>query len=159
MAAEKESPEDEAGMAESARKLVALEEARIDSRLKVGTLEGNLELIAREAELLQARMEEIRSRMPDGVAPEEIPGGKSREKEMRQLERRLIEIGPTNALAESECRELEERYQNLVEQLEDISKAREDLEDLIASCEERRSLATKRSSARWRRTSTNISRS
>ena len=130
--AEKDSPEDDAEMAETARRLVALEEARIDSRLRAGTLEGNLELIAREAELLQARMDEIRSRMPDGVAPEEIPGGKSREREMRQLERRLIEIGPTNALAESECRELEERYQNLVEQLDDIAKAREDLEDLIA---------------------------
>ena len=130
--AERESPEDDAVMAETARKLVALEEARIDARLKVGTLEGNLELIAREAELLQAKMDEIRSRMPDGVAPEEIPGGKAREKEMRQLERRLIEIGPTNALAEQECRELEERYENLVVQLEDITKAREDLEDLIA---------------------------
>ena len=130
-AIEKEAPEDEAEMAESARKLVALEEARIDARLKVGTLEGNLELISREAELLQARMEEIRSRMPDGVAPEEIPGGKSREREMRQLERRIEEIGPTNALADSECREVEERYQTLAEQLEDITKAREDLEDLI----------------------------
>ena len=129
--AEKESPDGEAETAETARRLVALEEARIDARLKVGTLEGNLELIAREAELLQARMDEIRSRMPDGVAPEEIPGGKSREREMRQLERRLIEIGPTNALAESECRELEERYRNLAEQLEDITGAREDLEDLI----------------------------
>ena len=69
--------------------------------------------------------------MPDGVAPEEIPGGKSREREMRQLERRIEEIGPTNALADSECRELEERYQTLAEQLEDITKAREDLEDLI----------------------------
>jgi chromosome segregation ATPase len=130
-AAEHDAPEEEAEMAESARRLVALEEARIDGRLKVGTLDGNLELIAREAELLQAKMDEIRSRMPDGVAPEEIPGGKAREREMRQLERRLIEIGPTNALAEQECRELEERYQNLVEQLEDITKAREDLEDLI----------------------------
>jgi len=130
--AEKDSPEDDAEMAETARRLVAVEEARIDARLKAGTLEGNLELIAREAELLQAKMDEIRSRMPDGVAPEEIPGGKTREKEMRQLERRLIEIGPTNALAESECRELEERYQNLVEQLDDITNAREDLEDLIA---------------------------
>jgi chromosome segregation protein len=118
-------------MAENARRLVALEEARIDARLKVGTLDGNLGLIAREAELLQARMEEIRSRMPDGVAPEEVPGGKAREKEMRTLERRLEEIGPTNALAESETRELEERYQTLVDQLEDIAAARTDLEQLI----------------------------
>ena len=130
--AERDMPEDEAEIAESAKRLVALEEARIDARLRTGTLQGNLELIAREAELLQARMDEIRSRMPNGQAPEEVPGGKAREKEMRSLERRLEEIGPTNPLAESECRELEERYRNLAAQLEDIAAAREDLGDLIA---------------------------
>jgi chromosome segregation protein len=129
--AEQESPEDEAEMAETARKLVTLEEARIDARLREGNLQGNLELVARESDLLQARMEEIRSRMPDGVAPEEVPGGKAREREMRALERRLEEIGPTNALAEQECRELEERYANLASQLEDITAARADLEGLI----------------------------
>ncbi|MGH7761652.1 MAG: AAA family ATPase, partial [Candidatus Dormibacteraceae bacterium] len=132
VAAEQDSPEDDAEMAEGARRLVALEEARIDARLKAGTLGGNLELIAREAELLQARMEEIRTRMPDGVAPEEIPGGKGREREMRTLERRLEEIGPTNALAESEYRELEERFETLRAQLDDIAAARGDLEQLIA---------------------------
>src|SRR6202022_3388679 len=135
-AAEQESPEDEAEMAEGARRLVALEEARIDARLRVGTLEGNLELLGREAELLQARMEEIRTRMPDGVAPEEIPGGKGREREMRSLERRLEEIGATNALADSECRELEERYETLRTQLEDIAAARADLEQLISKLRE-----------------------
>jgi len=135
-AAEHDVPDDEAETAEAARRLVALEEARIDARLKVGTLEGNLGLVAREAELLEARMEEIRSRMPDGVAPEEIPGGKAREKEMRALERRLEEIGPTNALAEAECRELEERYQTLAEQLDDIAAARADLEQLIGKLRE-----------------------
>jgi chromosome segregation protein len=134
--AEQDSPEDEAEMAEGARRLVALEEARIDARLKAGTLEGNLELIARETELLQARMEEIRTRMPDGVAPEEIPGGKAREREMRALERRLEEIGPTNALADSECRELEERFETLRTQLEDIAAARADLEQLIGKLRE-----------------------
>jgi chromosome segregation protein len=131
VAAEQDSPEDEAEMAEGARRLVALEEARIDARLKAGTLEGNLELITREAELLQARMEEIRTRMPDGVAPEEIPGGKGREREMRALERRLEEIGPTNSLADAECRELEERFETLRTQLDDIAAARADLEQLI----------------------------
>jgi chromosome segregation protein len=135
-AAEGESPEEEAELAEGARRLVALEEARIDARLRTGTLEGNLELMVREAELLSARMEEIRVRMPDGVAPEEIPGGKGREREMRMLERRLEEIGPTNALAETECRELEERYANLHGQLEDIAAARADLETLIAKLRE-----------------------
>src|SRR5256886_999541 len=85
-AAENDAPEDEAEMAESAKLLVALEGTRIDARLRTGSLEGNLELITRETELLQARMDEIRSRMPDGVAPEEVPGGKSREREMRALE-------------------------------------------------------------------------
>ncbi|MGH7123587.1 MAG: AAA family ATPase, partial [Stellaceae bacterium] len=135
-ATEVESPEEEAELAEGARKLVTLEEARIDARLKTSTLEGNHELILREAELLAARMEEIRARMPDGVAPEEIPGGKAREKEMRALERRLEEIGPTNALAESECRELEERYGNLHQQLDDITAARTDLETLIGKLRE-----------------------
>jgi chromosome segregation protein len=135
-AVEQESPEDEAEMAEGARRLVALEEARIDARLKAGTLEGNLELIARETELLQARMEEIRTRMPDGVAPEEVPGGKAREREMRALERRLEEIGPTNALADTECRELEERFETLRTQLDDIAAARVDLEQLIGKLRE-----------------------
>ena len=135
-ATEQESPEDEAEMAEGARRLVALEEARIDARLKAGTLEGNLELVAREAELLQARMDEIRSRMPGGVAPEEVPGGKVREREMRGLERRLEEIGPTNALADAECRELEERFQTLADQLQDIAAARADLEQLIGKLRE-----------------------
>jgi chromosome segregation protein len=136
VSAEQDSPEDEAEMAEGARRLIALEEARIDARLKAGTLEGNLELITREAELLQARMEEIRTRMPDGVAPEEIPGGKGREREMRALERRLEEIGPTNALADSECRELEERFELLRTQLDDIAAARADLEQLIGKLRE-----------------------
>src|SRR5947208_14876101 len=113
-------------MAESAKRLVALEEARIDSRLRTGTLEGNLELIAREAELLQARMDEIRSRMPDGVAPEEVPGGKAREKEMRALERRLEEIGPTNAPAEAEFREREDRNTSMAGHLDDLISERTD---------------------------------
>jgi chromosome segregation protein len=138
--AESESPEEEAEIAEGGRRLGALDEARMDARLKAGTLEGNLELVAREAELLQARMEEIRSRMPDGVAPEEVPGGKAREREMRALERRLEEIGPTNALAETECRDLEERFETLRAQLEDISAAREDLEQLIAKLREEEEL-------------------
>ncbi|MHB8611055.1 MAG: chromosome segregation SMC family protein [Candidatus Dormibacteraceae bacterium] len=135
-AAEQDSPEDEAELAEGAKRLVALEEARIDARLKAGALEGNLELISREAELLLARMEEIRTRMPDGVAPEEIPGGKGREREMRGLERRLVEIGPTNALADAECRELEERFETLRTQLDDIAAARADLEQLIGKLRE-----------------------
>src|SRR5438552_1028629 len=60
--AETESPEEEAEMAEGARRLVALEEPRIDARLKTSTLEGNLDLINREVELLTARMEEMRTR-------------------------------------------------------------------------------------------------
>ena len=134
--AEREAPGEEEELAEGARRLVALEEARIDARLKAGNLEGNLGLITREAELLAARMEEIRLRMPDGVAPEEIPGGKSREKEMRTLEKRLEEIGPTNALAEAESRELEERFETPRTQLDDITAARADLEQLIAKLRE-----------------------
>ena len=134
--AEQESPEEEAELAAGARTLVTLEEARVDARLRAGTLEGNLGLIVREVELLEQRMEEIRTRMPEGLAPEEIPGGKAREREMRQLERRLEEIGPTNPLAEAECSELEERFSTLHEQLDDIGAARRDLEQLVARLRE-----------------------
>ena len=133
---EERAPEQEAELAAGARKLVALEEARVDTRLKVTTLEGNLGLVSREAELALARMAELRSAMPEGLAPEEVPGGKAREREMKALERRLEEIGPTNALAESELAELEERYETLTRQLEDISAARADLEVLTAKLRE-----------------------
>src|SRR5207244_4465501 len=83
---ERESPEEEAELAGAARELVAAEEARVDARLKVSALEGSLGLIRRDAELAAARMEELRSRMPAGLGPEEVPGGKAREREMRQLE-------------------------------------------------------------------------
>ena len=134
--AERESPEEEAELDETAKRLVAAEEARVDARLKVSTMEGGLGLHRREAELAQARMDELRERMPAGMAPEEIPGGKAREREMRQLERRLNEIGPVNELAEAECRELEARYRTLIGQLDDIAAARADLETLVAQLRE-----------------------
>jgi chromosome segregation protein len=134
--AERESPDEEAELAETAKQLVSAEEARVDARLKVSTLEGGLELHRREAELAEARMTELRDRMPAGLAPEEVPGGKAREREMRQLERRLHEIGPVNELAEQECAELEERYRTLIAQLDDIAAARTDLETLIARLRE-----------------------
>ena len=135
-AAEGAAPDGEGEVAEVARRLVALEEARVDARLRCRTLEGNLELIAREVLLGEARLEEIRERMPMGQAPEEVPGGKAREREMRQLERRLEEIGPTNPLAESEHAELAARCSTLEEQLADIEAARRDLETLVARLRE-----------------------
>ena len=135
-AAERESPDEEAELAESAKRLVTAEEGRVDARLKISTLEGGRGLHQREAELADARMAELRDRMPAGMAPEEVPGGKAREREIRQLERRLHEIGPVNELAEQECAELEERYRTLITQLDDIGAARRDLETLIASLRE-----------------------
>ena len=129
--AEQESPVDEAELAQVARRVVACEEARVDARLRARTLEGNLALASRDAELVAERMEEIRGRMPLGQAPEEVPGGKAREREMRALERRLEELGPTNPLAESEHSELEERCRVIDEQLVDIGAARADLEELV----------------------------
>jgi chromosome segregation protein len=133
---ERESPDEEAELAEAAKQLFTAEEARVDARLRASTYEGNVGLLSREAELAAARMEELRSRMPEGLAPEEVPGGKAREREMRHLERRLEEIGPTNELAAAECEQLEERYGRLLEQLEDISAARADLEVLIGRLRE-----------------------
>jgi chromosome segregation protein len=126
-----DSPAEEAELAAGARRLVELEEARVDARLRVTTFEGHHGLISRDAELAQARLEEIRSRLPEGLAPEEIPGGRAREREMHALEKRLVEIGPTNPLAEAEYVELEERHSLLAGQLEDVVAARQDLETLV----------------------------
>ena len=134
--AERESPEEEAELGEVARRLVALEEARVDARLRARTLEGNLELIAREAQVASRRMEELRAKMPLGQAPEDVPGGKARETEMRRLERHLEEIGPTNPLAASELAEVDQRCTTLTSQLEDIAAARRDLEDLVGRLRE-----------------------
>jgi len=134
--AESDSPDEEAELAEAARRLVSADEARVDARLKISTLEGGVGLHKRETELAQARMDELRERMPAGLAPEEVPGGKAREREMRQLERRLNEIGPVNELAEAECAEIEARYQTLIAQLDDITGARSDLETLIKQLRE-----------------------
>jgi chromosome segregation protein len=133
---ERESPDEEAELAAAARRLVTAEEARVDARLRISTMEGGRGLHQREAELAESRMAELRDRMPAGMAPEEVPGGKSREREMKQLERRLHEIGPVNELAEQECAELEERYRTLITQLDDIGAARRDLETLIARLRE-----------------------
>ncbi|MDQ6901103.1 MAG: AAA family ATPase, partial [Candidatus Dormibacteraeota bacterium] len=125
-------PDEEEELAAAARALVAVEEARVEARLRVSTVEGSIGLHRREAELSAARMAELRARMPEGLAPEEVPGGKGREREMKQLERRLAEIGPTNSLAQTEFSDLAERYSTLCNQLKDITAARADLEQLIA---------------------------
>lgn len=118
------------------RRLADLEEMRLQTRLRVGDLERSVQLAARERELTQQRMEELRSRLPDGMAPEEVPGGRARERELRQLERRLAELGPTNPLAPSELRELEQRAADLAGQLADIASARDHLEQLIGRLRE-----------------------
>src|SRR5262249_51103688 len=97
---EGDTPGGEAEHGAGGKRLVSADETRVDARLKISTLEGGVGLHKRETELALARMDELRERMPAGLAPEEVPGGKAREREMRQLERRLNEIGPVNELAE-----------------------------------------------------------
>ncbi len=134
--AERQSPEEEAELASAARELVAADEARVEARLRVSQLQGSLDLQRREVETLEHRLAELRGRMPEGRAPEEVPGGKAREREMRHLERRLVEIGPVNELATAECRELEQRHATLLEQVDDLVAARADLERLVARLRE-----------------------
>jgi len=129
--AEERSPEGEVELAAAAKELTVAEEARVGARISASRLEGSLQLLRREHEGVVQEMNALRAQMPEGMTPDEVPGGKAREREMRQLERRLDEIGPTNPLAESEARELEERYQTLATQLQDITLARADLEQLI----------------------------
>ncbi|HEV2952545.1 MAG TPA: AAA family ATPase, partial [Candidatus Dormibacteraeota bacterium] len=93
--AEQDLPDQAAELAGMAKGLVAIEEARVDARLRVGGLDSELALRLKDAELAMARLDEVKARMPEGRAPEEVPGGKAREREIRLLERELVDIGPT----------------------------------------------------------------
>lgn len=65
-----------------------------------------------------------------------LPPGITVESRLNSLEKEIKSLGPVNALADVELRELEERYNYLFEQLEDIKRARRELNSMIRSIDE-----------------------
>ncbi len=89
-------------------------------------------------ELEMAEYEQARERGEQVTAPAPLPFDRTtQERRAKRAERELNELGRVNPLALEEFAALEERYNFLSTQLEDVKAARKDLLDVIADVDER----------------------
>jgi chromosome segregation protein len=89
-------------------------------------------------ELEIAEFEQARERGEQVFAPAPIPYDRAtQERRAKRAERELAELGRVNPLALEEFAALEERYNFLSTQLEDVKAARKDLLDVIADVDAR----------------------
>ncbi|HEY6573417.1 MAG TPA: chromosome segregation protein SMC, partial [Mycobacterium sp.] len=89
-------------------------------------------------ELEMAEYEQAKERGEQVTAPAPMPFDRStQERRAKKAERELAELGRVNPLALEEFAALEERYNFLSTQLEDVKGARKDLLDVIADVDDR----------------------
>ena len=89
-------------------------------------------------ELEMAEYEQAKERGEQVSAPTPMPFDRpTQERRAKKAERELSELGRVNPLALEEFAALEERYNFLSTQLEDVKSARKDLMDVIADVDER----------------------
>jgi chromosome segregation protein len=89
-------------------------------------------------ELEMAEYEQARERGEQVTAPAPMPFDRpTQERRAKKAERELAELGRVNPLALEEFAALEERYNFLSTQLEDVKAARKDLLDVIADVDDR----------------------
>jgi chromosome segregation protein len=89
-------------------------------------------------ELEMAEFEQARERGEQVVAPAPMPFDRTtQERRAKRAERELAELGRVNPLALEEFAALEERYNFLSTQLEDVKGARKDLLDVVADVDAR----------------------
>jgi chromosome segregation protein len=90
------------------------------------------------SELEMAEYEQARERGEQVTAPAPMPFDRpTQERRAKKAERELNELGRVNPLALEEFAALEERYNFLSTQLEDVKAARKDLLEVIADVDER----------------------
>ena len=90
------------------------------------------------SELEMAEYEQTRERGEQVIAPAPMPFDRpTQQRRAKRAERELNELGRVNPLALEEFAALEERYNFLSTQLEDVKAARKDLLDVIADVDER----------------------
>ena len=89
-------------------------------------------------ELEMAEYEQARERGEQVTAPAPMPFDRAtQERSAKKADRELTELGRVNPLALEEFAALEERYNFLSTQLEDVKAARKDLLDVIADVDDR----------------------
>ncbi|MDD4866893.1 MAG: AAA family ATPase, partial [Mycobacterium sp.] len=90
------------------------------------------------SELEMTEFEQARERGEQVVAPAPLPYDRSsQQRRAKRAERELAELGRVNPLALEEFAALEERYNFLSTQLEDVKAARKDLLDVVADVDAR----------------------
>ncbi|MEZ0366703.1 chromosome segregation protein SMC [Mycobacterium sp. pUA109] len=90
------------------------------------------------SELEMAEYEQARERGEQVTAPAPMPFDRpTQERRAKRAERELAELGRVNPLALEEFAALEERYNFLSTQLEDVKAARKDLLDVVAEVDDR----------------------
>ena len=96
------------------------------------------EVLLPPTELEMAEYAQARERGETVTAPVPMPFDRpTQERRAKRAERELAELGRVNPLALEEFAALEERYNFLSTQLEDVKAARKDLLDVIAGVDER----------------------
>ncbi|PQM44492.1 Chromosome partition protein Smc [Mycobacterium talmoniae] len=90
------------------------------------------------SELEMAEYEQARERGEQVTAPAPMPFDRpTQERRAKRAEKELAELGRVNPLALEEFAALEERYNFLSTQLEDVKAARKDLLDVVAEVDDR----------------------
>ncbi len=126
---------DEVAKAQAAMRIEQLEEQVLE---QFGMAADDLiaeygpEVTLAPSELEMAEYEQARERGEQVVAPAPVPFDRpTQERRAKKAERELNELGRVNPLALEEFAALEERYNFLSTQLEDVKAARKDLLDVI----------------------------
>jgi chromosome segregation protein len=132
---------DEVAKAQAALRIEQLEQHALEQfGMAVDDLvaEYGPEVALPPTELEMAEYEQARDRGEQVTAPAPMPFDRpTQERRAKKAERELAELGRVNPLALEEFAALEERYNFLSTQLEDVKAARKDLLDVIADVDDR----------------------
>ena len=132
---------DEVAKAQAALRIEQLEQTILDQFGMAGDdliAEYGPQVELPPSDLEIAEYEQAKERGELVVAPAPMPFDRAgQERRAKRAERELTELGRVNPLALEEFAALEERYNFLSTQLEDVKAARKDLLDVIAGVDER----------------------
>ena len=132
---------DEVTKAQAAMRIEQLEQTVLEQFGMAGDdliAEYGPEVALPPSELETAEYEQAKERGELVVAPTPIPFDRAdQERRAKRAERELAELGRVNPLALEEFAALEERYNFLSTQLEDVKAARKDLLDVISGVDDR----------------------
>ena len=99
-------------------------------RQTVSDMEGNQKAFNAQKELLETRIKETYGKTFDELKDEYLGVEVDREK-IDKIKKKMEDLGQVNLAAQDEYDQLSQRYDFIVKQQDDLSKAKKDLEDVI----------------------------